>query len=130
LPPFLNLSGCEWSISRRRRGSACAVRASGRLPLESPTAGRSGQAIGAGEPGVDSEAYTRTTSLDGVTRVTLGAWSDNDAVSDIEGDTVCTFFATLGRRLCAAIFHNPSGSSAQKNEYHLLFPWRRFDFTS
>jgi adenylate cyclase len=98
-----------------------------RLPLESSTAGRSGQAVSEGQPGVDSEAYTRTTSLEGATRVTLGSWSDNSALSDIEGDTVCTFFPTLGRRLCAAIFRNPSGSFAQKNEYHLLFPWRRFD---
>jgi hypothetical protein len=100
-----------------------------RLPLATPTAGRSGQAVAAGEPGIDPEAYTRTTSIEGATRVTLGGWSDNNALSDIEGDTVCTFFPTLGRRLCAAIFRNPSGTVAQKNEYRLLFPWRRFDFS-
>jgi adenylate cyclase len=98
-----------------------------RLPLESPTAGRSGQAVSAGQPGVDSEVYIRATSLEGATRITLGSWSDNNALSDVEGDSVCTFFPTLGRRLCAAVFRNPSGSFAQKNEYHLLFPWRRFD---
>ncbi|HEV2899384.1 MAG TPA: adenylate/guanylate cyclase domain-containing protein [Pseudaminobacter sp.] len=73
------------------------------------------------------DAYWRTTAEDGASSVKVGEWSD-EGVSQIEGDTICYFYPSLGRH-CAAAFRNPGGTFAQKNEYFIFNAWSRFEFS-
>ena len=71
--------------------------------------------------------YRRVIAEDGTSSVTVGGWSDTGS-SYIEGDMLCYFWPSRGR-LCAAIFRNPGGTFAQKNEYRLSIPWSSFEFS-
>jgi TolB-like protein/class 3 adenylate cyclase len=73
------------------------------------------------------EAYSRTTTPDGTGSVTVGAWSDK-GVSQIEGNTMCTFFPSQ-YRVCSAVFRNPNGTFTQKNEYLAVNPRWRFEYS-
>jgi len=72
-------------------------------------------------------AWLRSIGLDGTGRATFGDRSDR-AEAKVEGDTMCTYFPTRFR-LCDAIFRNPAGSFEKKNEYLLVGPWSRFEFS-
>jgi hypothetical protein len=72
-------------------------------------------------------AFSWTTAADGTTSVSVGDWSDK-GVSHIEGDTVCSFLPSR-YRFCSAVFRNPEGTSAQKNEYLIVNHRRHFEFS-
>ncbi len=77
----------------------------------------------------DGRPYSRTTAADGFAHITIGL-ETTDAPNTIEGDTIClNQVPTDGPRSCSAIFRNPGGSAAQKNEYLLFNQGRRFEFS-
>ena len=82
-----------------------------------------GRLLNTGEP------YSRTTDANGFAHITIGL-ETIDAPSTIEGDTIClNQVPTDGPRACSAIFRNPGGSAARKNEYLLFNQWSRFEFS-
>ncbi len=82
-----------------------------------------GRLLNTGEP------YSRTTDADGFAHITIGS-EIIAAPNTIEGDTMClNRDPTIGQRACSAIFRNPGGSAAQKNEYLLFNHGSRFEFS-
>ncbi len=82
-----------------------------------------GRLLNTGEP------YSRTTDADGFAQITMGL-EIIAAPNTIEGDTMClNRDPTIGQRACSAIFRNPGGSAARKNEYLLFNHGSRFEFS-
>ncbi len=73
------------------------------------------------------EPYLRTTSANGVSTISVGAYSDQGA-SWMEGDTICTWADARGR-YCAAIFRNPAGNLEGRNEYFWINAGNRNEFS-
>ena len=81
-----------------------------------------GQQIGSGD------AYSRTTSADGVANVSIGSWFRDAGISHVEDDALCTWFSTAGYG-CAVIFRNPAGTFEQKNQYIWVTPELQLEFS-
>jgi adenylate cyclase len=75
----------------------------------------------------NGEIYSRRTSAEGAFSVTVGSWSDKGQVH-IEGDTACSFTPST-YRYCSAVFRNPKGTAAGKDEYIWVSPRRRLNFS-
>ena len=73
------------------------------------------------------EPYSRTTSVDGVSAISVGGYSGR-GVSWMEGNTICTWADARGR-YCGAIFRNPSGNLEGRNEYFWINATNRFEFS-
>jgi TolB-like protein/class 3 adenylate cyclase len=83
-----------------------------------------GRQIESGDP------WMRTTSADGSVNASLGSSSDS-GITRMEDDAVCTFYPTLdgGGKICGVVFRNPGGTLEKKNEYLLVQPMNRFEFS-
>jgi tetratricopeptide (TPR) repeat protein len=68
------------------------------------------------------DTYSRTTAADGTS-----SWSDK-GISRIEGDTMCSFLPPQ-YRTCLAVFRNPKGTFAQKNEYLIVSQRHLLEFS-
>ena len=64
---------------------------------------------------------------DGTFFAHVGTWRATGE-SWIEGDTMCFNFPDSYRG-CAAFFHNPDGTFAQRNEYLFVRHWNHFEFS-
>jgi adenylate cyclase len=73
------------------------------------------------------EPYLRTTSVDGESAFSVGAYSDL-GVSWIEGNSICVWANARGR-YCAAIFRNPAGNLGGRNEYFWINVGNRLEFS-
>ena len=84
-----------------------------------------GRQIESGDP------WMRTTSADGSVNASLGSSSDS-GITRMEDDAVCTFYPTLdgGGKICGVVFRNPGGTLEKKNEYLLVQPMDRFEFSA
>ncbi len=75
------------------------------------------------------KSYVRTTSIDGVARVSVGSSMSLAGVSRMEGDLLCSFWDTDVEVTCAAIFSNPGGTPERQNEYVFVTPGNRLEFS-
>ncbi|MBA4098775.1 MAG: guanylate cyclase [Rhodospirillum sp.] len=72
-------------------------------------------------------AYRRQTAMDGTADVTVGTLAFK-LVTTIEGDFFCNWSPSGGRG-CGAVFRNPGGTRAERNEYLFIRPWNSFEFS-
>jgi TolB-like protein/class 3 adenylate cyclase len=74
-----------------------------------------------------ASAFVSITDEDGSTSLAAGA-SPLHGSSSIEGDALCTCMRGVGR-YCEAVFRNPSGSFAKRNQFLFIGHWSRFEFS-
>ncbi len=75
------------------------------------------------------EPYVRTTTTEGVARVSVGSSSSLTGISRIEGDLMCSLWDTEVGGTCAAIFRNPGGTPEKQNEYVFATPYDHLEFS-
>ena len=80
-----------------------------------------------GQEIASGDFYRRETAVDGVTKATLGSWSDK-GLTTIEDDFICGAFPTSSRT-CGQIFRNPEGVPEKRNEYLYIRPANGFAFS-
>ena len=80
-----------------------------------------------GQEIASGDFYRRETAADGVTKATLGSWSDK-GLTTIEDDFICGAFPTSSRT-CGQIFRNPEGVPEKRNEYLYIRPANGFAFS-
>lgn len=72
--------------------------------------------------------YILEGSIRRATRIKVGEWSDTGR-RQVEGDIMCFSYPSRSR-FCAFLLRNPAGTFAQKNEYFLITPCDKFEFSA
>ena len=74
------------------------------------------------------EFYARSVTPDGIAKLTLGSRSTGGS-SAVEDDLLCTIWDDDVLNTCVAILRNPEGVYEKQNEYVLVAPLGRFEFS-
>ena len=74
------------------------------------------------------EFYARSVTPDGIAKLTLGSRSTGGS-SAVEDDLLCTIWDDDVLNTCVAILRNPGGVYEKQNEYVLVAPLGRFEFS-